>query len=74
MTWLWMNIPLTFLFFALWVGVPLRMVLKHRQDGPKPAAAQAARMARARRAERAERAEDAYRRVRYRELVPAAGR
>lgn len=71
MTWLWMNIPLTFLFFALWVGVPLRMVLKHREDGPKPAAARAARMARARHAERAE---DAYRTVRYRELVSAAGR
>jgi hypothetical protein len=38
MTWLLLNIPLAILFFALWVGIPLWMVLKHQDTGPTPAA------------------------------------
>ena len=41
MTWLLLNIPLAILFFALWVGVPLWLVLKHPDTGPTPAAAPA---------------------------------
>jgi hypothetical protein len=40
MTWLMINIPLMVLFFALWVGVPVWLVLK-RSD-TKPAAAETA--------------------------------
>lgn len=38
MNWLLPNIPLCVLFFALWVGVPLWMVLKHPDTKPAPAA------------------------------------
>jgi len=38
MTWLLLNIPLAALFFALWVGIPLWMVIKHPDTGPTPAA------------------------------------
>lgn len=41
MTWLLLNIPLMVLFFALWVGVPMWLVLKHPDTGPAPAAAPA---------------------------------
>jgi hypothetical protein len=43
MTWLLLNIPLMTLFAALWVGVPLWLVLKHPDRGPAPAAAPAVR-------------------------------
>jgi hypothetical protein len=36
MTWLLLNIPLAALFFALWVGIPLWMVIKHPDTGPTP--------------------------------------
>ena len=41
MTWLLLNIPLMVLFFALWVGVPMWLVLKRPDTGPAPAAASA---------------------------------
>ena len=41
MTWLLLNIPLMVLFFALWVGVPMWLVLKHPDTGPALAAAPA---------------------------------
>ncbi len=69
MTWIWMNMPLAALFFGLWVGIPLRMVLRRPDAGPDTAAAPAARTVPARRAERAE-AE--YRRLRYPALASAA--
>jgi hypothetical protein len=34
MTWLLLNIPLAVLFFALWVGVPMWLVLKRPDRGP----------------------------------------
>ena len=34
MTWLLLNIPLMVLFFALWVGIPLWLVLRHPDTGP----------------------------------------
>jgi hypothetical protein len=39
MTWLLLNVPLAVLFFALWVGVPMWLVLKHPDTGPAPAEA-----------------------------------
>lgn len=39
MTWLLMNIPLMIVFFALWTVVPLWMVLRGRDTGPKSALA-----------------------------------
>lgn len=39
MTWLMINIPLMVLFFALWVGVPVWLVLKRSDTKPKVAAA-----------------------------------
>jgi hypothetical protein len=41
MTWLLLNVPLMVRFVALWVGVPLWLVLKHPDTGPAPAAAPA---------------------------------
>jgi hypothetical protein len=41
MIWLLLNIPLAVLFFALWVGVPTWLVLKHPATGPAPAEAAA---------------------------------
>jgi hypothetical protein len=41
MTWLLLNVPLAVLFFALWVGVPMWLVLKHPDTGPALAAAPA---------------------------------
>ena len=32
---LWMNIPLMVLAFALWVGVPMWMVLRHPDRHPR---------------------------------------
>jgi hypothetical protein len=40
MTWLMINIPLMVLFFALWVGVPVWLVL--RRSDNKPVAAETA--------------------------------
>lgn len=39
MTWLFMNIPLMILFFALWTVIPLWMVLKGKDTAPKSAMA-----------------------------------
>jgi hypothetical protein len=39
MTWLLMNIPLMIVFFALWTGIPLWMVLRNRDTAPKSALA-----------------------------------
>jgi hypothetical protein len=41
MTWLLLNIPLAVLFFALWVGVPMWLVLRHPDREPALAAAPA---------------------------------
>jgi len=34
MIWLLLNVPLMVMFFALWVGVPMWLVLKHPDTGP----------------------------------------
>jgi hypothetical protein len=36
MHWFWMNIPLAAMIFAIWTGVPLWLVLKHPDTGPRP--------------------------------------
>ena len=41
MTWLLLNVPLMVLFVALWVGVPMWLVLKHPDTGATLAAAPA---------------------------------
>ena len=33
---LWINIPLMALFFALWVGVPMWMIFKRPDRHPRP--------------------------------------
>ena len=35
MQWFWMNIPLAAMFFAIWTGMPLWLVLKHPDTGPE---------------------------------------
>jgi hypothetical protein len=37
MTPLLYNIPLMIVFFALWVGVPAWLVIRHPDTGPQPA-------------------------------------
>jgi hypothetical protein len=37
MTTLLYNIPLMVLFFALWVGIPAWLVVRHPDSGPQPA-------------------------------------
>jgi hypothetical protein len=37
MSWFWMNMPLAFVFFAAWSGIPLYMVLRHRSWSEAPA-------------------------------------
>jgi len=37
MTWLLYNIPLMILFFALWVGIPMWLVLRRPDAGPQAA-------------------------------------
>jgi hypothetical protein len=37
MTWLLYNIPLMVLFFALWVGIPLWLVVRRPDSGPQAA-------------------------------------
>lgn len=39
MTWMLLNIPLMVLFFALWAGIPMWLVLKRRDRKPTIAAA-----------------------------------
>jgi hypothetical protein len=41
MTWLLSNIPLMVLFFALWVGIPAWLVVRHPDTGPQSAQAPA---------------------------------
>ena len=41
MTWLLLNIPLMILFFALWTGIPLWLVLRRPDRAPAVAAAPA---------------------------------
>jgi hypothetical protein len=43
MTWLLLNIPLTVLFAALWIGVPLWLVLRRPDREPALAAGPAVR-------------------------------
>jgi hypothetical protein len=43
MTWLLMNIPLTVLFVALWVGIPAWLVLRRPDAKPELSAAPAVR-------------------------------
>jgi hypothetical protein len=38
MTWLTMNIPLMVLFFALWAGIPMWLVLRRPDAGPESSA------------------------------------
>ena len=58
MTWLLLSIPLMVLFFALWVGVPMWLVLKRPDTKPTPAAAAAVTRLPVRRVQ-----DDDYRRV-----------
>ena len=37
MTWLLSNILMVVPFLALWVGIPMWLVLKHPDTGPQPA-------------------------------------
>ena len=41
MTWMLLNIPLMVLFFALWVGIPMWLVLRRPDGEPALAAAPA---------------------------------
>ena len=41
MTWMLLNIPLMVLFFALWVGIPMWLVLRRPDARPTLAAAPA---------------------------------
>ena len=41
MTWLLLNIPLMVLFFALWAGIPMWLVLRRPDRKPSLAAAPA---------------------------------
>ena len=36
MTWLLSNILMVIPFLALWVGIPMWLVLKHPDTGPQP--------------------------------------
>jgi hypothetical protein len=36
MYWFWLNVPLAAVFFAIWTGVPLWLVLKYPDTGPGP--------------------------------------
>jgi hypothetical protein len=58
MTWLLLNVPLMIMFFALWAGIPVWLVLKHPDTGPAVAAAPAVTRLPVRRDE-----DDDYRRV-----------
>jgi hypothetical protein len=41
MTWMLLNIPLAVLFFALWAGIPMWLVLKRPDEKPALAPAPA---------------------------------
>ena len=41
MTWMLLNIPLAVLFFALWAGIPMWLVLKRPDRGPSLSVARA---------------------------------
>ena len=43
MTWMWIDVPLMVTFFALWVGIPTWLVLKHPDRKPALAALPAIR-------------------------------
>ncbi len=43
MTWILVNIPLMVVFVALWVGIPVWLVLKHPDAKPTLSAAPAVR-------------------------------
>jgi hypothetical protein len=58
MTWLLLNVPLMVLFVALWVGVPMWLVLRHPDTRPAPAVVPAVTRLPARRRE-----DDDHRRV-----------
>jgi len=34
--WFWLNVPAMVLFFALWVGIPMWMVLRKPDQDPVP--------------------------------------
>ena len=53
-TWLTVNIILSALFFAAWVGIPLWMVIKRQDTAPDHTAAHAYLAAKAAHAEAAE--------------------
>jgi hypothetical protein len=40
MNWFWMNIPAAVVFFGLWSGIPMWLVLRHPDRGPAPLAVQ----------------------------------
>jgi hypothetical protein len=35
MSWFWLNIPLAILFFLAWTLIPLWLVLRHPEPGPR---------------------------------------
>ena len=39
MYWFWLNIPLAAAFFAAWAGIPLWLVIKRPDAGPRTAPA-----------------------------------
>jgi hypothetical protein len=39
MYWFWLNVPLAAAFFAAWAGIPLWLVSKHPDAGPRAASA-----------------------------------
>jgi hypothetical protein len=39
MYWFWLNIPLAAAFFAAWTGIPLWLVARHPDAGPRTASA-----------------------------------
>ena len=46
MNWFWMNIPAALVFFGLWSGIPMWLVLRHPDRGPAPLAVRSAAPAR----------------------------
>jgi hypothetical protein len=46
MSWIWVNMALAAVFFTAWCGIPLWMVLRHRNWGPEPADTYSSRAAR----------------------------
>jgi hypothetical protein len=41
MDWFWLNIPLAVVFVAVYVGVPLWLVVRHPDEEPRRSAARA---------------------------------